>query len=117
MQGYCRIVFGCIADGVIFMRRDQATGRAELADHRILLDETAAVFALFGQVELLDLDGTVADRFHAPHAAVIMDRRALLRPPGHGNNRITMLLAAVQQPTRIMIADRRLQFFRQAQAA
>src|SRR5690625_843852 len=84
-----------IADGVIFVRRDQAAGRAGAGfdgSHRV---EPVAVAVAFEQFVLRDFQGAVPYAFHAPQAVVVVDRRALSGGPGHGRDRVAVVLAAV----------------------
>ena len=66
------------------------------------LEAKTAVFAL-QQLVLLHFDAALPDTLDAPHAAVIVQQRALLRSPRHRDNGVAASIVAVNQPARVMI--------------
>src|SRR5579864_4424229 len=71
-----------VADGVVLVRRNQAAGGAGAGlDRADRLEAVMAVFVLETLV-LHHFERAAPYAFHAPHAAMIVDRRALTGTPG-----------------------------------
>src|SRR4051812_43077735 len=93
-----------VAYRVVFVWRNQAAGGTGTYVHRAARLKTIFAIVLLGELIRRDLERAVPDAFDAPHAAVIVNRRALARTPGHRDHRKPVLFAAVQLATRVVIA-------------
>lgn len=105
-----------VVDGVVFVRGDEATGRADGSAHAFFLLEAEFILAaLLDRLVLHDANAAFAYRFHAPHARVIMNLGSLTGSPGHDNHRIAIALALVEQAACVVAFDRPANAFRQNQ--
>ena len=84
--------------------------------HGAALFKAVAVAILLEQLVLGDLQAAGDDAFHAPQPGVVVDRRALARPPGHGNDAVAQLRAMVDLPPGVTVAARLEDRRRQDQA-
>src|SRR5690606_30405440 len=91
-------VVAAVVDRVVLVRRDQAAGAAGAGMHAAGGAEAAALAVGLQQFVLGDLQLAVPDAFHAPQAAVVVDRRALAGAPGHGDHAVAEVGAAVDLP-------------------
>src|SRR5690606_136904 len=96
VQRDCHVIGAGIADGVVFVRRDQAAGRTDAGDLGADRFEAHAVAVLFSQLELGDFQLSLPDALDAPDAGVVVYRRALPRAPGHRNDAVAGFFAAVE---------------------
>src|SRR5579859_4944351 len=96
VQAHGNGVVAGVADGVVLVGRDQAAGGAGTGlDGAHGLEAVVAVFV--GEALVLDhFQRAAPDAFHAPHAAVVMDRGALAGSPGHGDHAVAVVLATVK---------------------
>src|SRR4249919_394058 len=95
-----------VADGVVFVRWDQAAGAARAGVHAAGGAEMEAVAIALEQFVLDDLQFAVPDAFDAPQSGMVVDWRALARTPGHGDDAVAMLRAAIQLAARVVVFDR-----------
>src|SRR5690606_22361376 len=113
VQGDGDVAVAGIADGMVLVWRDQAAGRADTGGQRAAVLETHLLVLPFHQLVLGDLQGTGHHAFHAPQTGVVVHRRALAGPPGHGDDRVAQVGAAVDLPAcvvfRVCLEDRRRQ--------
>src|SRR5690606_15980047 len=70
-----------VADGVVFVRRDQAAGAAGAGLQAARRAEAEALAVALEQLVLGDLQRAGPDALHAPASGMVVDRRALARPP------------------------------------
>src|SRR6185437_9422974 len=92
-----------IADGVVFVRRDQAAGRARAGLDDAGRDEAVAGVVVLAQFVLHHFQRTLPDGFDTPHAGVVVDRRALAGAPGHCDHAVTVFGAAIELAPRVVL--------------
>src|SRR5690242_16447896 len=79
-----------VADGVVLVRRDQTARRARAGLDRADRLETPLAVLVGKALVLHYFERTAPHAFDAPHAAVIVDRRALAGAPGHRHHAVTV---------------------------
>src|SRR5690606_4104866 len=105
VQGDGDLVLTGVADGVVLVRRDQAAGGAGAGLHRANRAEVEALVLAVNQLVLADFQFAAPDALDAPHAGMVVDRRALAGPPGHRDDAVAVLLADVELATRVVAFD------------
>ena len=88
-----------VADRVVFVWRDEAARRAWACLDRA--DGLEAIEIAFRShlLVLHDFQRAAPHAFHAPHAAVIVDRCALAGTPGHGDHAVAVIVAVIKLAT------------------
>src|SRR5690606_14260952 len=92
-----------VADDVVLVRRDETARAPDAGLEGAALLEAELILAPLHQLELVHFDAALPDAFHAPHAAVIVQGRTLLRAPRHGDDGISARIVTVDEPARVVI--------------
>src|SRR5690606_34849273 len=105
VQGHGDGVVTGIRDAVVLVGRNQAPGAADARDVGVARLEAKDVAGAADELVLLHVDAADPDALHAPHAGVVVDRRALPGAPGHDHDRVVALAVAVHQAPRVVVGD------------
>src|SRR5690606_31827108 len=75
-----RVVTG-VRDAVVLVRRDQAARTADAGEVGVARLEAVGISRATHELVLLHVDAAAPHALHAPHARVVVDRRALAGTP------------------------------------
>lgn len=106
VYGDGQLIFAGVADGVVFVRGNQAAGAAAISYDAWLCAEAETLAVAFQQLVLGDFQLAEPYPFHTPEAAVVVQRCALPRAPAHGDDAVAVFGTAVELAAGVVVFHR-----------